>query len=209
MTTFVEGTGAKLGTGITTGATHRLSWDAATDWSVLFGETKIEILANDGRGLLGANLITIPAAGPLPALRISRSPLGNGDFMNAWFWLIAKKDSAIVLTSGKVYGTASSGAYNGKLLADDTTTTADGRAFLFARMNVRLATTDEITRAKNGATGTVNQWEPRNTTVSTDRPRKINEYGFDTYDYIQGTYTDYSTYPYKVITEYNYWIVPL
>ena len=64
---------------------------------------------------------------------------------------------------------------------DGTSTTSSGRAFLFDKMNLREATQEEITRAKNGAiSGTINQFAPTLKVGPDERPNKVNEYGFDT-----------------------------
>lgn len=66
-------------------------------------------------------------------------------------------------------------------LADGTKTSPLGRSYLFDKMNLREATADEITRAKNGAmTGNINQFTPALQVGPDVRPNKVNEYGFDT-----------------------------
>ncbi len=102
ITSFAEGTGNKLGANIATGQTHRFTWDAASDWSTDFGEVQLEILAKDGRGLLNLDFIQIPAGGDQPALKISRSPLNDSDFLSVWYWLIATADDSIRLKDGHV-----------------------------------------------------------------------------------------------------------
>ena len=64
---------------------------------------------------------------------------------------------------------------------DGTFTSSSGRAYLFDKMNLREATQEEITRAKNGAiSGTINQFTPALKVGPDERPNKVNEYGFDT-----------------------------
>ena len=64
---------------------------------------------------------------------------------------------------------------------DGTSTSSSGRAYLFDKMNLREATQEEITRAKNGAiSGTINQFAPTLKVGPDERPNKVNEYGFDT-----------------------------
>ena len=49
------------------------------------------------------------------------------------------------------------------------------------RMNLREATFDEVTRAKEGSTkGIINQFTPSFQVGPNERPDKVNEYGFDT-----------------------------
>lgn len=187
MRTFEEGTGATLGTNIATGVSHHLTWNAAADWSTNFVNAQVEVLANDGRGLMDFHFLTIPIPTTLPPLIISQFPVNDGDFLNAWVWLIASGNTNVLLTNGNVKGL--SGVYSGKMLtsANGTTTTADGRAFLFSLLNVRAATTDEYNRAK----GSGIQWTPRLQLAG--RPAKVNEFGFDT----------------GAATANNYWVVPL
>jgi sugar lactone lactonase YvrE len=60
-------------------------------------------------------------------------------------------------------------------------TTAAGRSFLFDKMNLREATTAEVTRAKEAATpGSTNAFTPDFQVGPGERPVKVNEYGFDT-----------------------------
>jgi hypothetical protein len=63
ITSFAEGTALQLGTGITTGQTHRFTWDVTSDWATDFGEVQLEILSKDNRGLLNLDFIRIPADG--------------------------------------------------------------------------------------------------------------------------------------------------
>jgi sugar lactone lactonase YvrE len=66
-------------------------------------------------------------------------------------------------------------------LASGTTTTASGRAYIFAKMGLREATAAEVTRAKEAGTpGVINQWEPKFKVGPDERPAKVNAYGFDT-----------------------------
>jgi hypothetical protein len=102
ITSFAEGTGSKLGANIATGQTHRFTWDAARDWSTDFGEVQLEILAKDGRDLLNLDFIQIPASSDEAALKISRSPLTDKDFLSVWYWLIATGDPGIRLENGVI-----------------------------------------------------------------------------------------------------------
>lgn len=64
-----------MGTNVTTGVIHRLTWNAAADWATNFANAQIEILANDGRGMLDFHFITIPVPTNQPPLTISRFPV--------------------------------------------------------------------------------------------------------------------------------------
>ncbi len=182
LSTLVEGTATNLGGGMATGQKHRFTWNAAADWNMDFGSVEVEILAQDGGNLMGLHYITIPSNGPNSELVISREPITQSDMLSLWYWLIATNDAAIQVVSGAVYGAA--GGYSGLMLASNTTTSASGRQFLFERMGVRVATPDELARARTASTpGTVNQWDPRVSVVPEGRPKKVNEYGFDTGDW--------------------------
>ena len=71
--------------------------------------------------------------------------------------------------------------HTSSIFAENSTTTELGRNYLFNRMNLRQATTEEITRAKEGATyGQVNQFTPTFKSGPNEKPVRVNEYGFDT-----------------------------
>ncbi|MDD5705633.1 MAG: NHL repeat-containing protein [Kiritimatiellae bacterium] len=181
LETFVEGTATNLGASVTANEPHRLTWNAAADWSVDYGEAKIRILATDSPDLLDHLFIHMPSDGTNSALSIARDPVTQYDMLHCWFWLVATNDTGVSLSSGSLYGVG--GAHDGQLLASGTTTTPEGRAFLFERMGLREATSAELTRMRHGTSGVVNQWDPRNTVGPGIHPRKINEWGFDTGDW--------------------------
>ena len=176
--TFAEGTETNLGAGVTANQPHRVTWNAGADLNTKLGDFQVAILARDSRQkLLDIHYLRLPADRGMPALKISRGPLIPNDFMQVWWWLLATQDSGIRLTGGNIYG--SGGALDAKLLCDATGTTADGRTYIYAKMNVREATTQEVQWAKEGAlAGDVNQWTPTRSVGG--RPLNVNEYGFDT-----------------------------
>lgn len=179
--TLLEGTETHLGTNILANVTNRISWNVAADWQADYVNLKVRVMANDGRGLMDVGFITLPPSGTNAALTISASPITGGDLLPAWYWLLATGDPAINLSTGKVYGVG--GAYNGQLLAQGADTTDAGRAFLFNRIGVREANAVEVARARTGPAGVTNQWTPRITIGPEDRPKAVNEYGFDTGDW--------------------------
>jgi hypothetical protein len=178
--TFVEGTATNLGPGIAANEVRRLTWNAGADWSVNLGQYRLAILARDRRPrLLDIHYINLLAEHGMPSLKISRSPLNPNDFMQVWWWLLGTNDVGISLSSNRIYGV--SGAYSGKVLCEDSTTSPDGRAYLFTKMAVREATTQEVQWAKQASmpVGTnPNQWSPGRSVG--ERPAAVNEYGFDT-----------------------------
>lgn len=181
LSTLLESTSNNLGENITVKVPHRITWDAGADWKVSSGNIKFDILANDGRPMIDFHFITVPANGADAELEIERFPMKESDFQNCWYWLIATRDPAIDFRTNKVYGV--SGAYENRLLAQSSGTTDDGRAFLCERLNVRLATVAEVSRARAGSTATTNSWGVLY--YATDRRSTRNEIGFDT-GYVQG-----------------------
>ena len=164
MRTFVDGTGTNAGPGITPGPVRRLSWDMEADQLdntiTNYGNVKVSLLAKDDRGLLDLHFISIPAVGTNTAFEISRDPLYHHDLLPMWFWYLAAGDTNIALSGGQVVGVG--GAYNGLTLASGTNTTADGRSFLYGRLNVREANANELQVAREGSTpGSIALWTPR------------------------------------------------
>lgn len=71
--------------------------------------------------------------------------------------------------------------YSTKIYALGLQTKELGRTYLLNKMNLREATTEEIARAKEGATeGLINAFTPTFQVGPNERPDKVNEYGFDT-----------------------------
>lgn len=183
LKTLVENTGTRVGANQPTGLVQRVTWDAGGDWNVDFGTLRVMALARDSRShWFDIHLVEIPADGSRPAVAISRIPLREEDFMAQFFWLVATKDPSVRLIDGVLFGTT--GSSNGVILANGTASTAEGRTFLLARDGLRIATTDEITRAREGATpGYTVQLDPplrmiRNT-PSGAFPDQVNEFGIE------------------------------
>lgn len=178
--TFVEGTDTNINTTVPTGQPLHVAWNAGADWPATnVNSFRVAILAKDNRqGLLEVHYLGLPARGGQPALQISASPLAQTDFSQVWWWLLATNDPGITLSNGVISGVG--GAADGLALCNgDYNTTADGRAYIYAKMNVREATPAEVSWASQGAvTGNTNQWTP--TVTVAGRPRMVNEYGFDT-----------------------------
>jgi hypothetical protein len=183
LNTLLEGTGSRIGANQPTGTVQRVTWDAGGDWNVDFGTLRVMALARDSRShWFDTHLVEIPADGARPAVTISRNPLREEDFLAQCFWLVARKDPSVRLVDGVLFGT--SGAEDGVILANGSTTTPAGKAFLLKRDGLRIATTEEITRAREGATpGFTVQLDPplqmRRTSPSGTFPNKINEFGIE------------------------------
>lgn len=155
LSTFVETTADHVGPGQPANEIRRLTWNAAADWAVEFGDVQFEILAKDGRGLMPFHWITLPVQGDSPALAISQRPVAEAEWLHLWYWLIATGDPGITLTDGQITGAG--GAFEGQILATTTegvsTTTAEGRAYLYEKLNVRAISEAELTRASAGQFG--------------------------------------------------------
>jgi len=149
-TVFMENTGTNLGPHIAANADHRVTWDAS-ELGTSFQNLQFEILAQDGRGLLAFNFVTVPAADGQPAFTLSRSGVSDNDLLSLWYWFIGTNCTAITLTNGSVVGVG--GAYNGQTLASGTNATAQGRQFLYGLLGVRSPTTNELSRASSGNYG--------------------------------------------------------
>ena len=151
MNTLIEGTGTRVGANQPTGAVQRLTWNAGSDWNVDFGTLRVMALARDSRShWFDVHLVEIPADGDRPAVTISRNPLLESDFLTQFLWLVAKKDPSVKLIDGVLFGTT--GADNGVILANGTSSTPAGREFLLKRDGLRVATSVEVVRAREGAT---------------------------------------------------------
>lgn len=192
LVTFADGTESNLGPGMAANTRHRISWNAGNDWNLDFGDISVMILARDSRTYwFDVHLIDIPADGARPAVTISRNPLQEYDFTQQWLWLIATADPSISVIGGLIYGVG--GSYDGVQLTDSSgNSTENGRAFLLARDNLRVATPAEVTRAKEGATaGFIVRLDPPSRLYTTGRPNnplpyEINEYGVESRTFVTG-----------------------
>ncbi len=153
MRTFVDGTGANLGTNTPTGTNLVLTWNAAADWSTNFVNAQIEVLAKDNRGLIDIQFITIPSNINTAPVTISRKALEHSDFFNAWVWLIASGSTNVALTNANVIGRSVPYVGTALTTANGTQTTSDGRNFLYGLLNVRASAASEVSRAQSGNFG--------------------------------------------------------
>lgn len=151
LNTLVEGTAVNIGSNTPANTPLRLTWNVAADWNTNFGNVQVEILAKDGRGLLPFHWITLPSNGPNPEVTIDAQPVYDADLLPVWYWLIATGDPTVHLVNGQVLGVG--GNYTSNLLAQGTSTTGVGRAFLWERFDFRSLSSAELTRAKTGRYG--------------------------------------------------------
>jgi hypothetical protein len=151
MSTFMEGTGSNIGTNVPTGTKLHLTWNMGADWSIDFAQIQVEVLAKDSRNLMGFHWITVPSDGVNPAFQACRSPVPESELLSVWYWLIASHCPGITFAGCTVTGVG--GDYDGLLLANDSGTTAAGRAFAYSQMHVRAITQAEINRINAGNYG--------------------------------------------------------
>jgi len=175
--TWVDGTGSKIGTPIATNQLHRVSWDVKQDWNTSTGTIKFEILCQDGRTdkPVDIHFLTLPLADG--NLTISRSPILDADMANYFRYLVAIGSNEVVMNSEGGISKA-----NGDLiLRSDGQINSNSKVFFMNKLGYRWATTTEIANAKDAATpGTINSWTPSNQIKPRNLPQKVNEYGFDT-----------------------------
>ena len=180
--TFIGSTSGKLGAGVPSGSTVRLTWDASKDLpGKNFASLSFEVLAKDDRPEIGMQFVTIPKdSSNLQALKVSKREVNDDDLWDLWLWMLAVGDPKIALgntfqlngeTYGKVGLTAAGLEYIKGLslpllggdvasqVANDASYDAgegshrQGRALAYKLMNWRAITEAEILRAKAGAFG--------------------------------------------------------
>lgn len=103
--TFVGSVAGKLDHNTSTGVVHTVTWDAKADWNVSYGNVELAVVAQDDRELMNFHFLTLPATDSNSTpLKISRSPITNGDCLNAWYTLLA-------LDYNNTYSKVGSGVY--------------------------------------------------------------------------------------------------
>ena len=177
--TFVGSIAGKLDENTTTGTIHTVTWDAKADWNVTYGDIEVAVVAQDDRDLMNFHFLTLPATdNNSTELKISRSPVDHPDFLNVWYTLLALGDEGITLENGRINLVGTDGVATDP---SGTITNFKGRPYILDKMNLREATTAEITRAKEAAiSGVTNKFDPAFKVGPGERPVKVNEYGFDT-----------------------------
>jgi hypothetical protein len=86
---WLNGTGNKIGTPISTNTVHTMEWDVKQDWPDSTGGIQFEILCQDGNRTQPVDLhfLTLPFSDG--NMTISRSPLKKADFVNYGKYLLA------------------------------------------------------------------------------------------------------------------------
>jgi hypothetical protein len=162
--TFTGSISGELGSGVSSGGNHRVSWNAAVDMAGKnFASLSFVALAKDDRPEVGVHYVSIPPdAVNSSTLKISHKPVQDDDLKELWIWLLGKGDSRVAISgntviltdAGKTYVTGAplplSGTAVANVVHNGTTTTTQGRAFACKLMNCRPVTADEKTRANAG-----------------------------------------------------------
>lgn len=176
---IVEDTATNVGANIPTGQVKRVTWNPV-GLNLTSGNLVVEVFVRDGRpNLIDIDFIKLPTS---PELTISRSPLIQSDFREAWAWLVIQGDAELsrapdgeIAGPGGVLFTLSSAD------GQRTETTAAGRQWLFAKLGVRQATTEELAAARlANSSGAPYQLAPNRKAQMGDRPKEVNEWTFDT-----------------------------
>ncbi|MBP6506326.1 MAG: hypothetical protein KA257_02065 [Opitutaceae bacterium] len=174
-----EGTSINIGGSIAAGQIHKVTWDPAAA-SPPAGDLVFEVFARDGRpGLMDIDFIALPA----PAnVNISRSPITHADMRPAWAWLILNAEPGLTRAGdGEIMGPGGAFTYTyGSGSSAETRTTDLGRAWLFAKLGVREATSGEVAAARLATQSSVpSQFLPVRSQQMGARPARVNEWTFD------------------------------
>ena len=99
--TFIEGTQANIGDGITPNVEHTLSWRVSSDYTNRLAKIKFEVLAMEDQ-LVPLELMTIPASDSYGKMKVTWNSVTSSQWLDALYWLYADKDSGIVVENGIV-----------------------------------------------------------------------------------------------------------
>ena len=174
---YVENTGEKVGSIVSTNTLHRITWDVRKDWDVQQGDIKFQVLCKDSTHTHPIDLHFLKLPLPSGELEINRVPIFHYDIEFYLRYLLAIHDQRVQLSNGEILN-----AEGVKLMGSDRKITQTGKDFVFGLLGCREATVDEVNAAMTGlGLGTSpNKWSPKNPI----RPRKllinVNELGFET-----------------------------
>jgi len=159
--TFVEGTDASIGDGVSPGVDHILTWNVRADWDVDLEEAHVEILCKDSRELLSFEWIGIPAAGEYPEITISRGAPLDAEVLDALYWLYADANPGLELSNGILRGSPASGVFSGVVLATGPDAMDDAVPFVIKHMGLQPADyyeTESIIRIARPGLRDINRW---------------------------------------------------
>jgi len=162
--TFVGSVSGSLGSGVISGGTYRVSWNASVDMpGQNFAKLAFRILAKDSRPEIGVHYVTLPADSTYStALRISIQQMQENDLWDLWLWLLAKGDPRVAVSGTNVVLTDDGKAFiatlplpyggwdSATVVHNGSSSSKQGRAFACKLINCRPVTAAEVTRAQAG-----------------------------------------------------------
>jgi hypothetical protein len=160
---------------------HRYTSDLIKNGNTYLNGTKINGTTTNRP--LGPFIVSLATTGNVVASRLNR----DRNYDSYWKGKISEilifnneLSQENMLNVGRYLSAKWNLIYSNMYVYNSTTTDA-GRAYLLNLMNLREASPEEVTRAKEGATtGRINQFSPTFKVGPNERPVKVNEYGFDT-----------------------------
>ena len=137
VTTFVDGTEANVGDGVTANVEHTVSWQVSKDWDADLAKVSVEVFVMEDN-LLPLQLTTIPAKDGHPSVTFSRNEQSSEKVMNALYWLYADKTSDLTLENGVLKS-------GGKQLVNGTTlSTENALSYIYSKMGYGLLSGDTL-----------------------------------------------------------------
>ena len=135
--TFVDGTEANAGDGVTANVEHTVSWQVSKDWDADLAKVSVEVFVMEDN-LLPLQLTTIPANNGHPSVTFSRNEQSGEKMMNALYWLYADKTSDLTLENGVLKS-------GGKQLVNGTTlSTENALSYIYSKMGYGLLSGDTL-----------------------------------------------------------------
>lgn len=151
--TYVEGTEVNIGDSVPSNTDLILTWDVAADWDVDLGQLKFEVLAQDDRGLLPLDWITIPATQSSSELTISTNIPNYASALDALFWLYASGDTELQLIDGFLTVSPGNSQFADQPLSLGDQVLLPAYAYLYDKMDVSLASLSEVLFADYARSG--------------------------------------------------------
>ena len=135
--TFVDGTAANIGDGITANVEHTVSWQVSQDWDVDLAKLSVEVYVKED-DFLPLQLTTIHAMGDHPKVTFSRNEQSVKNVKNALFWLYADNPDEFTLEKGVL-------KHGGKQLASGATLSSENAvSFIYAKMGYGTLSGDTL-----------------------------------------------------------------
>ncbi len=177
-TSWVNGTGSKIGNPITTNQLHRVSWNVKGDWNQQTGTLNFEVFCQDSRrasqGPVDLHFLDLPLEDG--NLSISRSPIKDSDIRNYFKYLLSVGTSGVTVSNNSITDG------NGTTYLDSNfNATTAGKDLFIQAAGHRWAKMGELSLANEASTaGSTNKWTSTRPVLPRNLPNMVNEYGFDT-----------------------------